>query len=172
MSPLWQFKAVSVFLYYNLPHASSSQPFLILHFVAARETPLFSSVSHNKLWRYSEACAAEKYCLCEHVRGSGYARAHLTLKINPRAAAQMAQNPTATQNKPSNLHHMQQLLQEPVVQERWNRTVEGLQSWTVLSLLMFDAGGHDGRVGRGLLFQTHCKIKQSFLNVRSPPQIT
>lgn len=99
MSPLWQFKAVSVFLYYNLPHAPSSQPFLILHFVAARETSLFSSVSHNELWRNSEACAAEKYCLCEHVRGSGYARAHLTLKINPRAAARMAQNPTATQNK-------------------------------------------------------------------------
>lgn len=100
MSPLWQFKAVSVFLYYNLPHAPSSQPFLILHFVAARETPLFSSVSHNELWRYSEACAAENYCLCDHGRGSGYARAHLTLKINPRAAARMAQNPTGTQNKP------------------------------------------------------------------------
>lgn len=99
MSPLWQFKAVSVFLYYHLPHAPSSQPFLILHFVAARETPLFSSVSHNELWRYSEACAAGNYCLCEHVRGSGYARAHLTLTINPRAAAWRAQNPTATQNK-------------------------------------------------------------------------
>lgn len=34
---------------------------------------------------------------------------------------------------------------------------------------MFDAGGHNGRVGRGLLFQTHCKINQSFINVRSPP---
>lgn len=72
MSPLWQFKAVSVFLYYNLPHAPSSQPFLILHFVAAREAPLFSSASHKELWRYSEACAAENYCLREHVRGSGF----------------------------------------------------------------------------------------------------
>lgn len=68
MSPLWQFKAVSVFLDYSLPHAPSSQPFLILHFVAACAAPLFPSGFHNQLRRSTEACAAESACLCERGR--------------------------------------------------------------------------------------------------------
>lgn len=90
MSPLWQFKAVSVFLYYNLPHVPSSQAFLILHFVAADEAPLFPSVFHNELWRCSEACAAENSCLCKRGCASCSVSARLTLKISQQANARMA----------------------------------------------------------------------------------
>lgn len=131
MSPLWQFKAVSVFLYYNLPHAPSSQPFLILHFVAARETSLFSSVSHNELWRYSEACAAEKYCLCEHVLRKG------TFDFKDKPKGSCPDGSESHRHTKQSRRHTQQLLEEPVAQERWNRTVECPQSRSVLlSLLM------------------------------------
>lgn len=102
MSPLWQFKAVSVFLYYNLPHAPSSQPFLISHFVAACEVPLFLSVFHNELWRYSEACAAENSCLCKRGPASCSVSARLTLKISLKAAARIAHRRADTKtNMPS-----------------------------------------------------------------------
>lgn len=104
MSPLWQFKAVSLFLYYNLPHAPSSQPFLISHFVAACEAPLFLSVFHNELWRYSEACAAENSCLCKRGPASCSVSARLTLKISLKAAARIAHRRADTKNKHAITH--------------------------------------------------------------------
>lgn len=105
MSPLWQFKAVSVFLYSNLSHAPASQPFLILHFVAKRLcSRLFFITSSGAIlrpvrWRIAAFLSAV------------VPRAHLTLKISPKATARMAQRRTDTRKQTR--HRTQQLLEEP-----------------------------------------------------------